>query len=319
MPDGLPDRLEALIERARPNQPMRTAVVHPVDGDSLGGALSAAEHGLIAPLLVGPPHRIRDAAEAAGLDISTLPIIATAHSHEAAERAVALVHTGEADALMKGALHTDEFMHPIVDRSQGLRTARRMSHVFVVDEPSYPRLMLVTDAALNIHPNLEEKRDIVQNAADLARALGIRLPRIAIVCAVETVTPQMQSTLEAAALCKMADRGQIKGALLDGPLGFDLAVSPGAMHSKHLHSEVAGRADVVVVPDLEAGNMLAKQLEYLADARLAGVVLGARVPIILTSRSDSTHTRLASCAVALLYRQWQLEQSALVTSAPDTT
>ncbi|MDA3920585.1 MAG: bifunctional enoyl-CoA hydratase/phosphate acetyltransferase [Salinisphaera sp.] len=304
-------RMHALIARARPSQPMVTAVVHPVDAASLGGAIEAAQHGLITPLLVGPDARIRAAAEAAKIDITGMQIVSTRHSDAAAERAVALVRSGEAGALMKGALHTAELMTPVVARTGGLRTARRMSHVFVIDEPTYPRLLLVTDAAINIYPDLETKRDIVQNAADLAHALGIELPRIAVVCAVETVTAKLQSTCEAAALCKMADRGQITGAVLDGPLAFDNAVSPQAARAKHICSDVAGQADVLVVPDLESGNMLAKQLEYLASAQLAGVVLGARVPIMLTSRADSALSRLASAAVAALYRQWQLEQDVI--------
>jgi len=301
-------RLRALIEGTRPRQPMPTAVVHPVDAASLSGALEGAQHGLIEPVLVGPEAKIRAAARDGDLDIDAFRLVATEHSHEAAERAVALVRAGEAQALMKGALHTDELMHPVVAKDGGLRTARQMSHVFVIDEPTYPRLMLITDAALNIYPDLDAKRDIVQNAIDLARALGVDKPKVALLSAVETVTPKLQSTVEAAALCKMADRGQITDALLDGPLAFDNAVSRLAAEAKHIRSRVAGQADVMVVPDLESGNMLAKQLEYLAEAQIAGVVLGARVPIMLTSRADNALARLASCAVATRFLQWQLEQ-----------
>ncbi|KEZ76297.1 bifunctional enoyl-CoA hydratase/phosphate acetyltransferase, partial [Salinisphaera hydrothermalis C41B8] len=230
---------------------------------------------------------------------------------EASQRGVDLVRTGRAHALMKGNLHTDAFMRPIVARGGGLRTARRMSHVFVLDTPAYSRLLLITDAAINIAPDLSAKRDITQNAIDLARAIGIDTPRAAIVCAVETVTPALPSTCDAAALCKMADRNQIEGGLLDGPLAFDNAVSPDAVRAKGIVSAVAGQADILVVPDLEAGNMLAKQIEYLAGAHLAGVVVGARVPIMLTSRADSALARLASCAVAALYRQWQLGRTGI--------
>ncbi len=305
---GKGERLHALIDRAHPGRPMTTAVIHPVDEASISGAVEAARHGLIDPVLVGPEARIRAAAEAAGVDIGDYRVVSTEHSHEAGERGVALVRAGEAEALMKGALHTDELMHPVVAKEGGLRTARQMSHVFVIDEPSYPRLLLLTDAAINIEPDLEAKRDIVQNAIDLARALGIDKPKVGILSAVETVTPKLRSTWEAAALCKMADRGQITDALLDGPLAFDNAVSPAAARAKHIRSPVAGQADVLLVPDLESGNMLAKQLEYLADATIAGVVLGARVPIMLTSRADTGLARLASCAVAVLFHQWQLEQ-----------
>lgn len=301
-------RLRALIARARPREPMVTAVVHPVDDASIGGAVEAARQGLITPILVGPEAKIRAAAETAQADIGGLRIVSTEHSHEAGERAVALVRAGEAEALMKGALHTDELMHPVVAKEGGLRTSRQMSHVFVIDEPSYPRLMLLTDAAINIDPDLESKRDIVQNAIDLAQALGIDTPKVGILSAVETVTPKLRSTWEAAALCKMADRGQITGGVLDGPLAFDNAVSKAAAQAKHIRSAVAGEADVLLVPDLEAGNMLAKQLEYLAGAKIAGVVLGARVPIMLTSRADTGLARLASCAVAVLFHQWQQEQ-----------
>lgn len=286
---------------ARAHAPLRTAVVHPVDSLSLRGAIEAERAGLIVPVLVGPQRRIRAAARAARIDLTGRAIENTEHSHAAAACAVQMARRGEVDALMKGALHTDELMHYVVDHDQGLRTERRVSHVFAIDAPHYPRLLLMTDAAVNIEPTLEEKRDIVQNAIDLAHALGVRTPRVAILSAVELVTPKIRSTLDAAALCKMSDRGQITGGILDGPLAFDNAVSRSAAATKAITSNVAGRADIFVVPDLESGNMLAKQLEYLADAHLAGIVLGARVPIMLTSRADDARSRLASCAIAVLF------------------
>jgi phosphate acetyltransferase/phosphate butyryltransferase len=278
-------------------------VVHPVDALSLCGAIEAARAKLIVPVLVGPEGKIRAAARAASVELTGYPCVWTEHSHAAAATAAALAAEHEVDALMKGSLHTDEFMGAIVCEPR-LRTARRMSHVFVIDAPAYPRLLLVSDAAINIYPTVEEKVDIVQNAIDLAHVLAIRRPRVAILSAVETVSPRIKSTLDAAVLCKMADRGQITGGVLDGPLAFDNAVSPEAARAKGIRSPVAGRADVLIVPDLEAGNMLAKQLEYLAGAQIAGIVLGARVPVILTSRADNTLARLASCAIArLLARQ----------------
>lgn len=289
-----------LMNKATGLAPLRTAVVHPVDTASLVGAVEAARAGLIVPVLVGPLARVQAAAEQAGIDLSAFETIATEHSTAAAARAVALVREGRAEALMKGAIHTDELMHAVVDRHAGLRTARRMSHVFAIDVPGYPRPLLLTDAAINIAPTLEHKRDIVQNAIDLAHALGLAQPKVAVLSAVETVSSTLASTLDAAALCKMADRGQIRGALLDGPLAFDNAVSEQAALSKGIASAVAGRADILVVPDLEAGNMLAKQLEYLAGAEVAGIVLGARAPIMLTSRADGTLARLGSCALGLL-------------------
>ena len=298
-------RYRRLIDMTKGMAPLRTAVVHPVDAPSLIGAVEAAREGLIVPVLVGPRARIEAAATAAGLDISGFELVPTEHSHAAAETGVALARTGKVEALMKGALHTDELMHAVVDRAAGLRTARRVSHVFAIDAPAYPRPLLLTDAAINVTPGLEEKYDIVQNAIDLAHALGITSPRVAILSAVETVTPRLPSTLDAAALCKMADRGQITGGLVDGPLAFDNAVSPEAAATKGIVSPVAGRADILVVPDLEAGNMLAKQLEYLAAAQMAGIVLGARVPIVLTSRADGTAARLGSAAVALLLARHQ--------------
>jgi phosphate acetyltransferase len=294
-------RYQQLIAMTRELAPIRTAVVHPVDTPSLLGAVEAAKAGLIEPLLVGPEAKIRAAAEQAGLDLGALAIVATPHSHAAAEEAVRLARAGEVEALMKGALHTDEVMAPVVHATTGLRTERRISHVFAMDVPSHPRPLFITDAAINIYPDLEAKRDIVQNAIDLARALGLEQPKVAILSAVETVYPKIPGTIDAAALCKMADRGQITGGLVDGPLAFDNAISEEAARTKGIVSPVAGRADILVVPDLEAGNMLAKQLDYLAGAQAAGLVLGARVPIVLTSRADKTLARLASCALALLF------------------
>jgi phosphate acetyltransferase len=276
------------------------AVVHPCDRDSLLGPLAAARRGLIAPVLVGPEDKMRAVARAEGVDLGPYRVVAVPHSHAAAARAVELARAGEVEALMKGSLHTDELLGAVVPSAAGLRTARRISHVFVMDVPSYPRLLLITDAAVNIYPKLKEKADIVQNAIDLAHVLGIDEPKVAILSAVETVTPEIESTLEAAALCKMADRGQITGGVLDGPLAFDNAISAQAARTKQIRSPVAGQADILVVPDLEAGNMLAKQLSYLAGAEGAGIVLGARVPIVLTSRADSVRTRLASTAVLAL-------------------
>ena len=293
-------RFRKLIGRTKGLTPIRTAVVHPVDGNSLRGAIDAAQADLTTPVLVGPERKIRAAAEAEGIDLSPYELVPTRHSHEAAATAVALARAGTVEALMKGSLHTDELMHEVVARDTGLCTGRRMSHVFVMDAPEYPRLLLLTDAAINIYPDLEDKRDIVQNAIDLAHVLGIDPPRVAILSAVETVTVKLRSTLEAAALCKMADRQQITGGLVDGPLAFDNAVSEEAARAKGIVSPVAGRADILVVPDLESGNMLVKQLEYLAEAQGAGVVLGARVPIALTSRADKPLSRMASCALALL-------------------
>lgn len=296
-----------LIELAEGLTPIRTAVVHPVDSNALLGAIEAAEANLIIPILIGPAQRIRAAAAEQGVDLSPYTLISTEHSQEAAMKAVAMARAGEVDALMKGSLHTEELMHEVVDPRIGLGTNRRMSHVFVMDVPSYPRPLFITDAALNIYPDLETKHDIVQNAIDLAHVLGIETPKVAILSAVETVNPKIMSTLEAAALCKMADRGQITGGLVDGPLAFDNAISPEAARTKGIVSSVAGVADILVVPDLEAGNMLAKQLEYLADAQTTGIVLGARVPIVLTSRSDSPLAHKASCAIALLLSHSKLK------------
>jgi phosphate acetyltransferase/phosphate butyryltransferase len=289
-----------LIDRTKGLQPIRTAVVHPVDRDSLLGALDAAQAGLIIPVLVGPEAKVRAAAEAAGVPLAPYELLPCEHSHAAAAAAVALARAGKVEALMKGSLHTDELLHEVVARDTGLRTGRRISHAFALDVPTYPRPLFLTDAAINIYPNLDDKRDIVQNAIDLTLALGIETPRVAILSAVETVTAKLRSTIEAAALSKMADRRQITGGLIDGPLAFDNAVSEEAAAAKGIVSPVAGRADILVVPDLEAGNMLAKQLEYLAEAQGAGIVLGARVPIALTSRADRPLSRMASCALALL-------------------
>ena len=293
-------RYRRLIAMTNGLDPIRTAVVHPVDTTSLVGAIEAAHAKLIVPVLVGPEHKIRAAADQARIDLSSYEIASTEHSDAAAEAAVEMARSGRVEALMKGALHTDELMRAVVDHERGLRTDRRISHVFAIDAPGYPRPLFVTDAAINIYPTLADKHDIVQNAIDLAHALGIVQPRVAILSAVETVTESIRSTLDAAALCKMADRGQITGGILDGPLAFDNAVSEEAAKTKGIVSPVAGRADIFVVPDLEAGNMLAKQLEYLAEAEVAGIVLGARVPITLTSRADKTLARLGSCAIALL-------------------
>jgi phosphotransacetylase len=291
---------KALLDQCADYPPLVTAVVHPCDEASIAGAVEAARLDLIAPVLVGPEGKIRAAAAAAGIDISAFPLVPTPHSHAAAAKAVELVRCGKAAMLMKGSLHTDELMHEVVAPDTGLRTARRISHAFLMDVPSYPRPLLITDAAINVTPSLEDKHDIVQNAIDLAHVIGIKKPRVAILSAVETVTPKLPSTIEAAALCKMADRGQITGALVDGPLAFDNAVSPEAAEEKHIVSQVAGRADILVVPDLESGNMLVKQLTFLAGADAAGVVLGARAPVVLTSRADSDRARVASCAIGVV-------------------
>jgi phosphate acetyltransferase/phosphate butyryltransferase len=290
-----------LLAMAQGLAPLRTAVVHPVDRNSLLGAIEAARAGLIIPVLVGPEPRIRAAAAAEAVDLAPYRLVATRHSHEAAERAVAMARAAEVEALMKGSLHTDELMHEVVAKETGLRTARRISHVFVMDVPTCPRPLFITDAGVNIAPDLMTKRDIVQNAIDLAQVLGVAVPKVAILSAVETPTPEIASTIDAAALCKMAERKMITGGLLDGPLAFDNAMSEDAAKIKGIESPVAGRADILVVPDLESGNMLAKQLEYLGEAQAAGIVLGARVPIVLTSRADSPVTRMASCAVALVF------------------
>ncbi|MCT8160903.1 bifunctional enoyl-CoA hydratase/phosphate acetyltransferase [Pseudoruegeria sp. SHC-113] len=292
---------EALIRATDDLEPIRTAVVHPCDAVSLAGALQAAEMGLITPVLVGPETRIRAVAEAEGLSLAGVDLVDSAHSHASAEEAVALVRAGKAEALMKGALHTDEVMSAVVDRAKGLRTERRMSHVFAMDVPSYPKPLFITDAAINIFPDLAVKADIVQNAIELVRCMGVEVPKVAILSAVETIMPNIPSTVEASALCKMADRGQITGGVLDGPLAFDNAISLAAAQTKGIVSPVAGQADILVAPDLEAGNMIAKQLMYLAGAASAGLVLGARVPIMLTSRADGEISRVASAAMAQLF------------------
>lgn len=288
-----------LLARAT-GSPLPTAIAHPCDEVSLQAAVEAAARGLITPILVGPADKIRAKADFYKLDISAFPIEDVPHSHAAAQRAVALVKEGRAKLLMKGALHTDELLHEVMQPNTGLRTGKRLSHVYVMDVPTYPRPLLVTDAAINIAPSLEDKHCIIQNAIDLAHVLGIAVPRVAILAAVETVNPSMQATLDAAALCKMAERGQITGAILDGPLAFDNAISTAAAAQKHITSPVAGCADILVVPNIEAGNILAKQLTFLANADAAGIVLGASVPIILTSRADDERTRLASCALAVM-------------------
>lgn len=294
------EKYDRLIQRAKQITPTTTAVAHPCDRSSLQGTADAARLGLIVPILVGPAGRIRQAAVECNLDISAFAIVDTPHSHASADKAVELVHEGKATALMKGSLHTDELMSAVVKSDGGLRTARRLSHCFVMDVPGHPEPLIITDAAVNIAPTLADKVDILQNAIDLAHALGVAEVRVAILSAVETVNPKIPSTVEAAALCKMSERGQITGAILDGPLAFDNAISPAAAAIKNLTSPVAGRANLILVPDLEAGNMLAKSLTFLANADAAGIVLGARVPIILTSRADSNLSRLASCAVASL-------------------
>jgi phosphate acetyltransferase len=294
-------KYERLIAAARSGVPAVTMVVHPCDESSLRGALEAAAEGLIDPVLVGPERRIREVAAEHGLDLAGHPIVDAAHSHAAAAAAVALVRAGEGALLMKGSLHTDELMKEVTSSATGLRTERRISHVFIMDVPGHPETLFITDAAINIFPDLDTKRDIIQNAIDLWTGIGLGIPNVAILSAVETVTAKIPSTIEAAALCKMAERGQITGGLLDGPLAFDNAINPEAARTKGISGPVAGHGQILVVPDLEAGNMLAKNLTFLAHADAAGVVLGARVPIILTSRADSVRTRLASCAVAAIY------------------
>jgi phosphotransacetylase len=294
------DRYAALLKKCEPLAPVRCGIAYPCDRDSLLGPIEAAKLGLIDPVLVGPEAKIRAVAEAEGADLSPYRIVSTEHSHAAAEKAVALVRAGEIEALMKGSLHTDALMSAVVSSAAGLRTSRRISHVFVMDVPSHPQALAITDAAINIAPSLEDKMHIAQNVIDLAHVLGVPEPKVAILSAVETVNPKIPSTLDAAALCKMADRGQITGAVLDGPLAFDNAISEEAARTKKILSPVAGKADILLVPDLEAGNMLAKQLQYLAGADAAGIVLGARVPIVLTSRADNVRTRLASIAVMKL-------------------
>ena len=299
------DKYQRVLAMARRQPPVITAVVHPCDEVSLTGAVEAHRIGLIHPILVAPPARLQALAASSGIDISGLPVVASEHSHDSAAKAVALAREAKAGALMKGSLHTDELMAAVVAHDSGLRTERRISHCYIMDVPGHAAPLIITDAAVNIAPTLEDKVDIVQNAIDLAHALGIDRPLVAILSATETVNPKVPSTIEAAALCKMADRGQITGGVLDGPLALDNAISPEAAAIKHIVSPVAGHANVLVVPNLEAGNMLAKSLSFLAGAESAGIVLGARVPIILTSRADSLVSRLASCAVANLVNAWR--------------
>jgi phosphotransacetylase/acyl dehydratase len=294
------DVFAQLLKRCEPLEPVSCAVVHPCDTDSLMGAIEAARRRLIVPVLVGPEARIRAVGAANGVDLTGVRIVGTEHSHASAAAAVALARNGEVETLMKGALHTDEIMGAVLSSQTGIRTERRVSHVFVMDVPAYDRMLFVTDAGINIEPTLAVKADIIRNAIDFAHALGLAEPRVAILSAIETVNPDIRSTVDAAALCKMADRGQIVGAVLDGPLAFDNAVSARAARSKSIRSPVAGRADILMVPNLEAGNMLAKQLQYFAGADSAGIVVGARVPVVLTSRADNVRMRIGSAAVAKL-------------------
>ena len=295
------EKYERLIAATKGMPALPTAVAHPCDETSLRGALEAADAGTIVPILVGPQEKIRNLAKSLGLDIKDVEIVDVPHSQAAAAKAVELVRTAKAELLMKGSLHSDELLGAVTKRDTGLRTGRRISHVFVMDVPTHPETLFITDAAVNIAPDLIAKRDIIQNAIDLYAGLGLGTPKVAILSAVETVNPDIPSTIEAAALCKMADRGQITGGELDGPLAFDNAISPEAARIKGIKSRVAGQAQILVVPDLESGNMLAKNLSFLSHADAAGIVLGARVPIILTSRADNVRTRLASSAVAMLY------------------
>jgi phosphotransacetylase len=293
-------KYEKLLERCRALEPIPTAVAHPCEATALSGAIEAGAKKLITPILVGPISKIKDVAKQAGIELGKTEIVDAPHSHAAAEKAVELVRQGKAELLMKGSLHTDELLGAVVARDTGLRTGRRVSHVFIMDVPTYHKVLVVTDAAINIDPTLEDKVDICQNAIDLAVSLGVEKPKVAILAAVETVNSKMQATIDAACLCKMAERGQISGGVLDGPLAFDNAISKEAAKVKGIRSEVAGDPDILLTPDLESGNILAKQLSFLANADSAGLVLGAKVPIILTSRSDSVRSRIASCGVAML-------------------
>ena len=305
-------KYEQVLERCKHLEPVLTAVVHPCEESALAGALEAGAKGLITPILVGPAARIHEVALQSGIDIGNARIVDAPHSHAAAAKAVELVRQGQAELLMKGSLHTDELLGAVVARETGLRTGRRLSHAFIMDVPTYHKVLVITDAAINIAPTLEDKVDICQNAIDLAVSLGATRPKVAILAAVETVTSKMPATIDAAALCKMAERGQITGGVLDGPLAFDNAISREAAKTKGIRSEVAGDPDILIAPDLEAGNILAKQLTFLANADSAGLVLGARVPIILTSRADSVRSRIASCAVAVLAvyaRRQRLQQA----------
>ena len=293
-------KYEALLERCRGFDPIPTAVAHPCEESALAGALEAADKGLIIPILVGPKARIEDTARKVGVPLGKTQVIDAPHSHASAAKAVELVREGRAELLMKGSLHTDELLAAVVSREDGLRTERRISHAFIMDVPTYHKVLIITDGAINIAPTLEEKADICRNAVDLAMTLGVERPKVAILAAVETVTSKMPATIDAACLCKMSDRGQIQGGVFDGPLAFDNAISKEAARIKGIQSEVAGDADILIAPDLESGNILAKQLVFLGGSDSAGLVLGARVPIILTSRADSVRSRIASCGVAML-------------------
>ena len=314
-PAASASKYDRLIAEAKRTAAAKAIVVHPCDETSLRGAVEAAAMGLISATLVGPAAKINNVAREHNLDIGKCELVDVAHSDAAASKAVELIRAGQGELLMKGSLHTDELMRPVTASATGLRTERRISHVFIMDVPTYPETLFITDAAINIFPDLDAKRDIVQNAIDLFTQIGLgSKPRVAILSAVETVTTKIPSTIDAAALCKMADRGQITGAILDGPLAFDNAIDPEAARIKGIHSPVAGRAQILVVPDLEAGNMLAKNLVYLSKADSAGLVLGARVPIVLTSRADSVRSRMASCAAAVLYAAAR-RKSASITAA----
>jgi len=304
-------KYEAILERCRGIEPVPTAVAYPCEETALAGAIDAAREGLIAPILVGPVAKIAEVARAAGIDIGTARVVDVRDSRAAAAKAVELVRLGEAELVMKGSLHSDEILAAVIAKETGLRTGRRLSHAFLMDVPTYHKALIVTDGAINIAPTLEDKVDICQNAIDLARSFGVERPKVAILAAVETVNSKMPATIDAACLCKMAERGQIKGGLLDGPLAFDNAISREAAQIKGIRSEVAGDPDILLAPDLEAGNMVAKQLSFLANADSAGLVLGARVPVILTSRADSLRSRIASCAVAVLAVQARRQTPAL--------
>ena len=293
-------KYDRLLEKCRSLDPVRTAVAHPCEETALAGAIEASEKGLITPILVGPAAKIREVATKSGIDLGQVQIVDAAHSHQSAAKAVELVRLGQAEILMKGSLHSDELLSAVISKESGLRTARRVSHVFIMDVPTYHKVLIVTDAAINIAPALEDKVDICQNAIDLVVSLTSNRPKVAILAAVETINSKMPATIDAACLCKMAERKQITGGVLDGPLAFDNAISAEAAAIKGIKSEVAGDPDILLVPDLEAGNILAKQLSFLANADSAGIVLGARVPIILTSRADSVRSRIASCAVAVV-------------------
>ena len=308
MQESAPDKFTRLVGRASAAGAIRTIVVHPCEATALHSVIEARKAGLITPIIVAPQRKLADIAATAGVDLTGIELVDAPHSHAAAAQAVALIQAGHGELLMKGSLHSDELLHEVTAKDGGLRTERRISHVFIMDVRDYPDPLFITDAAVNIFPDLTAKADIVQNAIDLHLGLGLGEPRVAILSAVETVTPKIPSTIDAAALCKMADRGQITGGLLDGPLALDNAISPEAARIKGIVSPVAGRAQILVAPDLEAGNMLAKNLTFLGKADAAGLVLGARVPIILTSRADSERTRLASCAVAVLYAHYLRSQ-----------